>query len=621
LLFFATTVKIESNICAVKGSNHLSDPQICSSVNSDNLHNINSWGDCMASLSRFLLVACFAASVFAAPVFSASVPDAGSLLGEQRQKPAQLPDSLPKSPPTDPTSPALTDTSVQVIVKGFTFSGIDGMATAAELEELLKDAIGRKQGLADLKNLAGRVTNYLQEKGFFLARAVLPAQDVTSGIITIAVTAGRIEGDASIRTKPPVRIRATVLKKMVNEAIPAGQALENSRFERSILLMNDLPGVTAKATLERGETPGGTRVFIDATEGPLFSESLFVDNHGNRYTGALRGSTGLTANDPFGIGDQFALTAVGAADFFQGAAAYSVQLLPNGLKGGITYTGLYYQLGKELEKLDSYGYANTLGTSLSYPLLRRRALSVWSSLAYEFRMLEDYTLDTLIRERDLHVGSLDLSGNAYDNLGGGGLSNFRLAMTVGDLSLGVAANADADAATAQTEGGYHKFAYSASRLQRLVDNFAFSFSASGQISGSNLDSSEKFTLGGPNGVRAYSGGEASGDSGHIFSAELRYDVPYKSDWGAVQMVTFVDSGNTTLHDSVWENSINTATEENNYWLSGWGLGFNLGKPGTYGLRFAWAHTIDDNPGRSVAGFDADNKQTDNRFWLRAMFWF
>lgn len=575
----------------------------------------------MASSSRFLLVVCLATSVFALPVFSATVPDAGSLLSQERQQPPQIPGSLPQIKPTDPSSPVLSDISTQVIVKGFKFSGIDGMATEAELLELLKDAIGRNQGLADLKGLAGRVTSYLQEKGFFLARAILPAQDITSGIITITVTAGRIDGDATIRSKHPVRIRATVLKKMFNTAMPSGQALENSQFERAILLMNDLPGINAKATLEKGETPGGTKVFIDATEGPLFSEYLTYDNHGNRYTGAQRGTVGLTANDPFGIGDQFSLTAVAAADFFQGAAAYSVQLLPNGLKGGVNYNGLYYRLGKELEALDSYGYANTLGASLSYPWLRSRALSFWSSLAYEFRMLDDYTLDTLIRERDLHVGTFDVSGNGYDGFGGGGLTNIRLAITAGNLQLGMAANADADAATAQTEGAYEKFSYSASRLQRLIDNFALFASAGGQLSGGNLDSSEKFTLGGPNGIRSYPGGEASGDRGHSFTTEIRYDVPYKSDWGALQIVTFLDIGNVTLHDSVWQNSIDTATGDNNYWLSGGGLAFNLGKPGTYGLRLAWAHTIDDNPGRSVAGNDADNKHDDNRVWLRAIFWF
>lgn len=575
----------------------------------------------MPNSGVILCIVVLAITLFTPPLFSATVPDAGSLLREQRQKPSPLPDTLPEAKANGQTPLSPADVSAQVTVKGFKFTGIDGLATEEELQELLKDALGKQQGFAELQGLAGRITNYLQEKGYFLARAFLPAQDITSGIIEIAVTAGRIESDADIRIKPPQRIRTGILKKIFSNASPSGQALQNNRLERSLLLMNDLPGISAKATLERGETPGSTRVFIDATEGPLFAGSLSTDNFGNRYTGALRGSAGLTANDPLGIGDQLNLNAVVAEDLFQGQVAYNTLLHPNGLKGGLSYNGLAYRLGKELEELDSHGYANTLGTSLSYPLLRRRALSSWTSLAYEYRMLDDYSLDTLTRERDLHVATLDLSANSYDKFGGGGLTNLRLAFITGDLSLGVVTNAEADAATARTEGSYNKFTYSASRLQRLVDSFALFGSANGQVSGSNLDSSEKFILGGPFGIRSYPVGEAVGDSGHSFTGELRYDVPKRGDWGLLQLITFIDTGVITLHDSTWQNSVNTATGDNSYWLSGAGVGVNLSKAGTYALRLSWAHTLGDNPGRSVTGYDADNKKQDNRLWLRAMVWF
>ena len=43
-----------------------------------------------------------------------------------------------------------------------------------------------------------------------------------------------------------------------------------------------------------------------------------------------------------------------------------------------------------------------------------------------------------------------------------------------------------------------------------------------QLANKNLDSSEKFTLGGIGGVRAYPSGEASGDEGRKISFDLKY---------------------------------------------------------------------------------------------------
>jgi hemolysin activation/secretion protein len=556
------------------------------------------------------------------PALAATVPDAGSLLREQQQQQApRLPDSLPKPDESAVERSPLTDSGVKVVVQGFRFVGIEGMATEAELQELLKDAVGKEQGLTDLQRLAGLVTDYLRGKGFFLARAYLPNQDVTAGIIEIVVLGGRVDGGATIRAKEPRRIRDSVLRGMIDSSVKSGEALHESKLERSLTLLNDLPGITAHGTLERGATSGSTKVLLDVAEGPLLGGGISGDNFGNRYTGVWRSTGSASVNDPFGIGDQFSLSLTGAEGLFQGRAAYNTQLHSSGLKGGVSYTGLYYKIGKELESLSANGRADTIGANLSYPILRSRTFSLWSNLSYEFRMMDDYANNALTRDRDIHVGTFDLSASGYDNFGGGGLTSLRLATTGGGLKLGEKSDDQADMATAKTAGGYFKFSYSVARLQRLIGDLSLFASASGQLAGSNLDSSEKFILGGPAGVRSYPVGEASGDEGHCFTTELRYDVPIKTVLGSLQLVGFLDAGNITLHKTEWTNSVTTATGKNNYWLSGGGLGINLSKAGLYALRASWARTIGDNPGRSTAGNNADNNSEDNRFWLQASVWF
>ncbi|WP_141715332.1 ShlB/FhaC/HecB family hemolysin secretion/activation protein, partial [Burkholderia ubonensis] len=83
------------------------------------------------------------------------------------------------------------------------------------------------------------------------------------------------------------------------------------------------------------------------------------------------------------------------------------------------------------------------------------------------------------------------------------------------------------------------------RLQLLTQ-----FSA--QLASRNLDSSEKFSLGGPYGVRGYALGAGSGDQGWQTSAELRYLAA--PGW---QVSTFVDTGRVQFNKHRWTDERNT----------------------------------------------------------------
>ena len=102
---------------------------------------------------------------------------------------------------------------------------------------------------------------------------------------------------------------------------------------------------------------------------------------------------------------------------------------------------------------------------------------------------------------------------------------FSLTLVSGTADLGGNANFAAnDALTAGAAGTYSKVNYSASRLQRLNDAWSLYANFAGQSANKNLDSSEKFALGGM-GVRAYPQGEASGDAGSLLNLEVRYNLP------------------------------------------------------------------------------------------------
>lgn len=572
---------------------------------------------------RLLTLLALALCLTCGPLALAAPPDAGQMLNKQRQPGTHLPDRLPQDGDRETERAPLTDTGTKVLVKGFRFSGSQSLATDAELEALLSDSIGKELGFAELKRLAERVTIYLREqKGYLLARAYLPKQDITAGIIEIAVIAGRIEGKVRVNVKEPRRISQSLLEGIAGKALKAGSAIRMEEIERVVLLMNDLPGISSNASLERGATPGTTRLGIDVTEGPLISGLISGDNYGDRYTGIWRGTGQIAVNDPFGLGDQLSLSFIGAENMYQGTAAYFLPLGPTGLTWSLSYTGLYYELGDDLASLNANGRADTFATRFGYPILRTRNASIWAGLGFEYIMLSDETNGITTSDRKLSVGNASLSGNFFDSFGGGGLSNANLILYSGNLDLsGLSAEETADEAGPRSAGNFTRATYNLARLQRLTRRISLFGSIRGQIADNNLNSSQKLILGGPTGVRAYPVGEASGDEGHIMTLETRFDIPDTPSWAKVQLVGFVDTGYIKLHKDPWAASITNATNSNDYWLSGGGAGIVVGKGGLYSIRISYAHKIGDNPGRSMAGNDADNHNDNGRFWLQTVAWF
>lgn len=130
-----------------------------------------------------------------------------------------------------------------------------------------------------------------------------------------------------------------------------------------------------------------------------------------------------------------------------------------------------------------------------------------------------------------------------------------------------------------------------SRLQKIGGPLSGFVSLSGQQAGKNLDSSEKFLLGGPYGVRAYPQGEAAGDDGFVFTAELRYRVP-QAAVDSLELVALLDHGESRINHNAFAPGDNTRK------LSGAGIGINVASDSGWLLRSAWSWRTGHEPATS-----------------------
>ena len=123
--------------------------------------------------------------------------------------------------------------TTKVLVKAFKITGasvIDG----AELESLVAPHVGRDMGLAELEEIAGLVTAEFGDRGYTLARAYIPAQDIKDGIVEIVVVEGKV---GEIIVKGNKNYSTDFIKRGFTPVVEQS-VIKHSSLEKSLLLLN-----------------------------------------------------------------------------------------------------------------------------------------------------------------------------------------------------------------------------------------------------------------------------------------------------------------------------------------------------------------------------------------------
>ena len=485
-------------------------------------------------------------------------PNAGRVLRELQVPAPALPNAIP-APRAEP-APSNTDNSTKVLVKSIVITGNQEIATS-ELTPLVSSLVGSEQTVAQLNAAARRITAFYRSRGFAVARALLPAQDITSGTVTISVIEGRV---SSSRVSNTSRLPDALVGSYIGEVKP-GDVIRSSQIDRGILLLQDTPGIaSSRATLQPGASVGTSELLVEVTPADMLSGSATLDNYGSRYTGEYRVGLNLALASPLGRGDQLSFSALTAGSGLSfGRLAYQIPVGSDGLRLGAAYFDTRYKLGREFANVDAQGRANSTSVFAAYPFIRSPARNLSGTATYESKSLNDNT-NTLITDKKIGVTSLGLSGNVQDAFMGGGINSADLTWVMGKLSIGPADALKNDVDSAQTNGSYSRVAYGLNRLQRINNSTQVAVSFNGQQASKNLDSSEKFSLGGPTGVRAYPSGEASGDEGFKGTIELRHS--YNANW---QVTAFYDFGTVKINKNPFGPAASNGKN-----LAGAGFGVN-----------------------------------------------
>jgi hemolysin activation/secretion protein len=506
-------------------------------------------------------------------------PDIGTTLREMQQK-------RPAAPPAPKSGLEIQQSTAnnQGSAAGPTFPvekiNITG-ATAFKpkrLQVLVSQYAGHSASLADLRQGAANITRFYRAHGYPLARAYVPSQEVHEGVVEIRVLEGHygkllIEDEAGVSKGLVRRLLRNTTKSNLIQSGP---------LERDLLLLQDLQGVVATATLRPGTEVGTADLIVHLTPGRHFQSSVDIDNFGNTYTGQWRGGLGFTGSNLAGFGDQLAIRGVftNQHGVMYGRASY--QLPVDVVRIGASVARTDYTLGKQFAELDARGSATLGSVFIQYPVIRSLNASVDTQVAYTYSNLKDDVKATFTTNpRTSREVALSISGNLRNE---SGISAATLSYVRGSLNIRDASAREIDEATARTDGRFDKITATALHLHNLAWGLHLYAAVSGQRAGKNLDPAEKFSLGGPDGVRAYPQGEGVGDSGVLGTVELRHSTgPF----------LFFDAGYIDTNRDPFLPGSNSET------LRGAGVGFNLSMFDGVRLRASWAWRLGESPAQSA----------------------
>lgn len=255
--------------------------------------------------------------------------------------------------------------------------------------------------LGTIETVADRITRFYRERGFILAKAYIPKQEVRDGVVTLTLLLG-ILGETSVTGNELydsdylVSVFDNMLDKPVTSAVT----------EENIYLINDFPGLQASGFFQPGSQVGDTRINIDVKSEKRYESHFRYDNHGSEQTGKNRFYADLLINNLAGYADQLdvqALITTQPDNSTYGQMRYSSRVFNPRLSLSAGLSSNDFVLGdgnnENINQLDVEGSTRQADLTTTYRLKRSRTRNDYFDVKME--QIQSSIQQTSIKDVDL----------------------------------------------------------------------------------------------------------------------------------------------------------------------------------------------------------------------------
>jgi hemolysin activation/secretion protein len=259
--------------------------------------------------------------------------------------------------------------------------------------------------LGTIETIADRITQFYRERGFILAKAYIPRQEVRDGIVTLTLLLGTL-GEVEVHGNE--MYDTDIISSVFDDDL--AQPVTSDVVEENIYLVNDYPGLAVMGFFEPGSQVGDTRLNLNTRGEERYFMNIRVDNHGTEETGRQRLYGEVLANNLLGIADQLhlgALRAFSPSNTTYWLLRYSFNLFNPRLRLAMGRTQNQFVVEQNnselLSQLDINGVTKQTDVVLNYKLKRSRVQNYSVGLAWENIF------------SDLQLGDIPDSGGLLDD--------------------------------------------------------------------------------------------------------------------------------------------------------------------------------------------------------------
>jgi hemolysin activation/secretion protein len=501
---------------------------------------------------------------------------------------------LVKSAKAEPQQIAQGADSIRFVLNGISIEG-NSAIKEEKLKEFYSGKIGKEIVLSEVYAIAEDMETFYRKSGYEFSRVLVPAQKASGGMIKLVVVEtvlGKVTFQGQLQGRQGVM-------ETIREALLASKPLRNADLERYVLLLNDIPGVDAVATLSKSDTPNATDVTFELKSKP-FDIALVVDNSKPKNLGTQQAMVSASLNNMMGMYEKLSVTA--ATDFGFEKSRYvrgSLAALLHGEGTMATVSGTYSDtkpIGTDTPGATVFSTSNGVnkgwGVDIAHPFVRSRAMNLRMNAGFDYKNskttitsadAKGVATPTQPKPTESNFRSADV-GVTFDIADAtGGVTVFNLDGELGIDALEATPSVTLATLTAgkKTDGktfsnNFKKFGGSIMRLQTFTGAPGLSIQASltGQYAMDPLPSSKEFSFGGREYGRGLDSGIASGDHGFAGKLELRFAIP-QNVIKTIQPYVFGEYGSTWNRDDKTIAAGKAVAQTDKDTLSAWTAGGGL----------------------------------------------
>ena len=385
---------------------------------------------------------------------------------------------------------------------------------------LIEPLIGEQTSMGELMAAAAAIEARYREEGFLLTRVFVPPQRTRDGEFKMQIVEGFIKEITVVGVDGALKDRiAAILAPAQNE-----RPLTTATIQRTLMLVNDLPGLHAVGLLKPSDEVGAATLEVTAAS-QIVSASTSGDNRSSRYSGPWIANADMAANSLVGMGEQLGAGVSRSIDPHKQRSYrvhYTQPIGADGLTATTSFDRTLGQPGFILKPLGVTTDSINISQRLAYPVIRSRQMNLSVDGGLTWKSAKTDSLGDTLTLDQWRVADIKLSWSQSGWLDG--VTAGSLGVAKGLPMAGASHPHDADLSRSNGNPDFTKIVFDLRRVQPLWSDVSLTLAGAGQHSFNGLLAGEEFALGGLQFGRGFDPSALTGDDGLGGSVELHYDI-------------------------------------------------------------------------------------------------